>query len=211
MVLSWAVLAPLAVLIARFLKVLPGQDWPRELDSRFWWLTYWIGQSLVVGIVVIGLVLLMLGDLASVGFYGWLGYAVLIGAGLQVLLEIFLGSKGGYTAPASDGSLRGHHYDMTPRRLLFEILHKSIGYGVLIPAIVTIFAGLWTANAPIWMWLVLTVWLPCLGAVFVALQRQGMAVNTYQAIWGDAPRHPGNRRPSPGWGMRRLVSKEKEV
>jgi hypothetical protein len=32
MVLAWAVLAPLAVVIARYFKVLPGQDWPRELD-----------------------------------------------------------------------------------------------------------------------------------------------------------------------------------
>ena len=32
MVLGWGVIAPLAVILARFFKILPGQDWPRALD-----------------------------------------------------------------------------------------------------------------------------------------------------------------------------------
>ena len=31
-VLGAGVLLPLAVLVARYFKILPGQDWPRELD-----------------------------------------------------------------------------------------------------------------------------------------------------------------------------------
>ena len=33
MVLGWAVLLPVGVLVARFYKVTPQQDWPRELDN----------------------------------------------------------------------------------------------------------------------------------------------------------------------------------
>ena len=33
MVLAWGILAPLAVMIARFFKVLPSQNWPGELDN----------------------------------------------------------------------------------------------------------------------------------------------------------------------------------
>jgi hypothetical protein len=38
--------------------------------------------------------------------------------------------------------------------------------------------------------------------VWVTLQRRGLAVDTYQAIWGPDPQHPGNATP-PGWGMNR--------
>jgi hypothetical protein len=93
---------------------------------------------------------------------------------------------------------------MTTRRQVFEILHKLIGYALLLLAILTIVLGLWKANTPIWMWLTLLVWWAGLIAVFTLLQKRGMAVDTYQAIWGNDPAHPGNRRPPPGWGMRRF-------
>ena len=37
MVLAWAVLLPVGVLVARFFKVMPGQDWPLRLDNKSWW------------------------------------------------------------------------------------------------------------------------------------------------------------------------------
>ena len=92
---------------------------------------------------------------------------------------------------------------MTPWRRMFEALHKALGYGLLALAAVTILLGMWAANAPHWMWIALPLW--CLGlvALFIRLQRRGLAVDTYQAIWGDDPQHPGNQRPLPGWGVRR--------
>ena len=99
--------------------------------------------------------------------------------------------------------MRGHHYDMTPWRRMFEALHKMIGYTVILLAIITILLGLWKANGPVWMWLTLGVWWTVLLGAFVSLQKRGMAVDTYQAIWGTDPVHPGNQGPAPGWGMRR--------
>lgn len=200
MVLAWGILAPVAVLVARFFKVMPGQDFPREVDNQFWWRSHWMGQSLVIGLSILGLALVLPSDLASMSLHNWLGYAVLLGATAQVLLGVFRGSKGGPT----DGQLRGHHYDMTEWRRLFETLHKSIGYGVILLAVITILFGLWKANGPIWMWLVLGVWWAMLVTVFGALQKRGMAVDTYQAIWGTDPSHPGNQGAAPGWGMRRF-------
>src|SRR5690606_1573231 len=37
MALAVGVLLPLSVLLARYFKILPRQDWPRELSRRFWW------------------------------------------------------------------------------------------------------------------------------------------------------------------------------
>lgn len=203
MVLGWGVLAPLAVIVARFLKIMPGQDWPRELDNPVWWRSHWIGQSIVFALSIIALILVMPADFSQMSLHRWMGYGVLLGMVVQVALGVFRGSKGGPTAPAADGSLRGHHYDMTPRRLCFEALHKTVGYGVLFLAAGTILMGLWDTNGPRWMWLAIMVWWVVLIVLFCILQRRGMAVDTYQAIWGPDPAHPGNQRPAPKWGVRR--------
>lgn len=203
MVVGWGILAPLAVIIARFFKVMPGQDWPRELDNQVWWRSHWKGQVLVFVLSVIGVALVLPADFSALSLHTGFGYLVLLGMTVQVGLGVFRGSKGGPTAPAADGSPRGHHYDMTPWRRMFEVLHKSIGYAVLVLAALTILLGLWKSNGPVWMWLVLIVWWICLCVVFAILQRRGMAVDTYQAIWGTDAAHPGNQRPAPGWGVRR--------
>lgn len=204
MVLAWGILAPLAVLIARFFKVMPGQDWPRELDNQAWWRGHWIGQSFVAVLSFVGLALVMPADFSNMSLHNKLGYAVLCGVVLQVVLGFFRGSKGGPTAPAPDGSMRGHHYDMTVWRITFETLHKAIGYTTLLLAMATILLGLWKANGPVWMWLILIIWWAILAVVFALFQKRGMAIDTYQAIWGPSLEHPGNRRTAPGWGMNRV-------
>ena len=203
MVLAWGVLAPLAVIAARFFKILPGQDWPRTLDSQVWWRSHWMAQTLVLLLSLLGLALIFPDRNGAAGLHGWLGYAVLAGATIQVGLGIFRGSKGGPSSPAPDGSPRGDHYDMTLWRRMFEAIHKAVGYAVVLLALATIVLGLWAANAPVWMWASISVWWVALAVLFVSLQRRGMAVDTYQAIWGADPHHPGNRLPAPGWWVRR--------
>ncbi|MEM7720402.1 MAG: cytochrome b561 domain-containing protein [Pseudomonadota bacterium] len=206
MVLGWGVLAPLAVLIARFFKVLPGQDWPREVDNLVWWRSHWMGQSVVLGLTAIGLSLVWPINFSAMTLHNWLGLVLIAFLFLQVLLGVFRGSKGGPTEPDP----RGHHYDMTKWRHMFEALHKSLGYAALVLAVVVILTGLWKANGPVWMWGMLGVWWVVLIAAFVALQKRGMAIDTYQAIWGADPKHPGNQLPQPGWGVRRWNETEDE-
>lgn len=203
MVIGWGFVAPLAVIIARFFKVMPGQDWPRELDNVTWWRTHWIGQTLVFVLTILALALVVTDGIAARSLHQICGYFVVAGVLVQVLLGIFRGSKGGPTAPGRDGTMRGDHYDMTPKRLMFEKLHKTIGYAVIILAAFTILLGLWQVNAPRWMWLVQISWWCLLIGCFYALQKRGMAMDTYQAIWGPDPSLPGNRGPGTGWGVRR--------
>lgn len=204
MVLAWGVITPLTILIARFLKVMPGQDWPRELDNQVWWRCHWIGQTLAVLMTVAGLAL-VLTELQLTGWHRVLGYTVISLALVQVLLGIARGSKGGPTAPAADGSWHGDHYNMTQWRLMFESVHKSMGYLLLAIAVSTVLTGLWHANAPRWMWIVLPAWWFVLLAIAVHWQRSGWALDTYQAIWGPDQDHPGNRMASRGWGVRRVL------
>ena len=201
MLLAWGIIAPLAVIVARFFKIMPGQDWPRELDNPVWWRSHWMGQSLVVVLSAVGLWMV----LPFGGFFthSTLGSVLLLGLVVQVLLGLFRGSKGGPTKGAPGETECGHHYDMTPWRRMFEALHKSLGYALIGLAAATIVLGLWDANGPVWMWLVLSAWWIALIGIFVHLQGRGFAVDTYQAIWGDDPAHPGNKLPAPGWWMRR--------
>lgn len=198
MVLAWGFLFPLGILAARFWKITPRQDWPRELDNKTWWrahlaLQYGGGAAMVAGLCLI----LFAG--AGGSAHANLGWVVVGFAGLQFVAGWLRGTKGGPT----DTTLRGDHFDMTRRRLVFEHFHKFAGYGLLALACWGIVSGLWLANAPLWMWLGLGVWWVALMGVFAVLQRRGMAVDTYQAIWGPDPELPGNRRAPIGWGIRR--------
>ena len=153
----------------------------------------------------LGLVLVLMETAGSSDMTGhWLpGYFVVVVCLLLVAAGWLRGSKGGPTEPGPDGSLAGDHYDMTRRRVAFEYMHKFGGYAALLVSIIAVFTSLWYANAARWMWLVLGLWWIFLIALFINLQRQGRALDTYQAIWGTDDRHPGNRIKPVGWGVRR--------
>ncbi|MEM6620861.1 MAG: cytochrome b561 domain-containing protein [Pseudomonadota bacterium] len=198
MVLAWGALFPLGILIARFWKITPKQDWPRELDNQVWWRAHLRLQYAGGAAMLAGLVLILLTETGD-STHAYLGWVVTGFAGLQFLAGWFRGSKGGPT----DTSVRGDHFDMTPRRLAFEHFHKFAGYGLLALAAWGVTSGMWQANAPIWMWLGLAGWWAALITAFIILQRQGRAVDTYQAIWGPDPSLPGNRRRPIGFGVTR--------
>ncbi|MEM7376485.1 MAG: cytochrome b561 domain-containing protein [Pseudomonadota bacterium] len=205
MVLVWAVLVPLAIGLARFAKVLPSQRWPDELDNQLWWRCHWILHSCAFALAALAFYLVgYSGAWSGAGWHVWLGRAVLMGMAIQVLSGVLRGTKGGPTDPRRDGSLIGDHYSMTPRRRAFEWCHKALGYTLLGVSAIAVLTGLWRANAPHWMWLGVLSWWTVLGAAFLSLQRRGLAVDTYQAIWGPDPEHPGNRLAPGGWGARRL-------
>ena len=112
------------------------------------------------------------------------------------------GSKGGPT----DVQMRGDHFDMTPRRIAFERVHKSLGWLTLFAAWIATLLGLWVADAPRWMLACVLVWWTALAFVWMRWQRAGRCVDTYQAIWGIAPDMPGMARAPVGWGVRRYTN-----
>lgn len=202
MVLGWGILLPAGALIARYLKVLPGQDWPRALDTRAWWHAHLTLQWLGVLVMSAGAVLAWEhagSQSATARLHAVLGWMLVALGWLQVAGGLLRGSKGGPT----DRRLRGDHYDMTVRRRWFEHVHKTVGWCAVAMAVITIALGLWLAAAPRWMALVLLVWWLLLGLIGWRWQRQGRCIDTYQAIWGPGAEHPGNALPPIGWGVRR--------
>lgn len=202
MVLAWGFLLPLGALAARFFKVLPGQNWPAQVDHTGWWHVHRAFQWAGFGLMLLGLYLVD-GHAAGQGLlaqmHAWVGWFVVAVGTVQVAGGLIRGSKGGPTAE----HMRGDHYDMTPWRLHFERLHKFLGWLALVASIGVIAVGLLVVNAPRWMALVLGVWWVALAFAFAWLQRSGRCIDTYQAIWGPDPAHPGNRRKPIGWGIRR--------
>ena len=205
MVLGWAVLLPLGALIARYFKVMPRQDWPRQLDNKAWWIAHRGLQYTGVVVMTAGLGLAWgqgTGTSAAARAHALLGWALCLAGWAQVASGLLRGSKGGPT----DRQLQGDHYDMTRWRYAFERLHKALGWLALVGAVGAIALGLAVADAPRWMALVLGAWWLALAALFVCLQHQGRCIDTYQAIWGPDEHHPGNHLPVVGWGVRRYTA-----
>ena len=211
MTLAWGVLAPCGILAARFLKLWPKQKWPERLDHPGWWHLHRACQYLAGFLTLLALALILNrpGRGSQTAIHGALGWTVILLAAVQFSGAWLRGSKGGPTAPAADGSWRGDHYDMTPRRIAFEYVHKFGGYVAVLIAAGAIVSGLWRANAPHWMWLTIGGWWSFALTLFIALQRRGMAFDTYQAHWGADAVHPGNRRKPVGFGVRRAVIADK--
>ena len=205
MVLAWAFLFPIGILIARFLKITPKQDWPNQLDNQIWWHSHWILQSLggIAVAVAAYLIWASQGTSLVARIHHLAGWLVIGGCTFQIVSGLLRGSKGGPTDLRPDGSMRGDHFDMTLRRRIFERVHKSLGYGAILLAWVTTFLGLWLANAPVWMFVGLAVWFLSVMATYGFLQGRGLAFDTYQAIWGTDPDLPGNRNKPIGIGVRR--------
>jgi hypothetical protein len=213
MVLAWVILVPIAILLARFYKVTPRQHWPRQLDNRFWWHGHrWINYS-ATALAALGLALVWdanTGTGTLHALHAWLGWSVLACCVLQLSSGTLRGSKGGPTDPrlwrnGRERDWHGDHYAMTTRRIVFEYLHKTVGYLCLLAIPGTVLVGLWNADAPRWMWLVTIAWWCGWSWVFVRLQTKGRCIDTYQAIWGPDPHHPGNRSRPIGWGIRRPI------
>lgn len=212
MVLAWAAGIPVAVLLARFYKVTPRQRWPQHLDNSFWWHAHRLINYTALALTLIALVLIW--DVASHAgtlrqVHAWMGWTVLASGVAQILGAYLRGSKGGPTDArrAANGNAidwHGDHYDMTPRRILFERVHKSLGYCAMLLAAVTVLTGLWSADAPRWMWLAIAAWWCVWALMFWRLQSQGRCIDTYQAIWGPGKEHPGNTGKIVGLGVRRV-------
>lgn len=205
MVLGWGVLVPIGALAARYFKVTARQRWPHQLDNKAWWHAHRWLQWAGIAAMSLGAVLAWgqgRGGTPAAVLHGWAGWALVAMGWLQVAAGLGRGSKGGPT----DERLRGDHYDMTRQRIGFERLHKSLGWFSVLLSIGVIGLGLQVADAPRWMALALAAWWLLLAGAAWRWQRQGRCIDTYQAIWGPDPHHPGNRLKPVGWGVRRPQS-----
>lgn len=217
MAIAWGVLLPLGVLMARFFKVTRDQDYPRQLDNRFWWTWHRILQYCGIGVMTAGALLATMSTTAHLSSAHAVTGAVGVALGLlQVAAGWLRGSKGGplhekTKEPMPRDRWRGDHYDMTVRRRVFEAVHKTGGYMALAVALGALALGLSQSGAPTWACVAALAPWAIIAALFVHYTRQGRRVPTYQAIWGPSPEHPGNRTRADEKGARQLGGVRKRV
>lgn len=231
MVLAWGFFAPVAIVLARFYKVTPRQDWPRVQDNPFWFFTHRaVGWGACV-LMIVAVACILIDEPWRVPWrsvHALVGWTVVITGLFQVVSSSARGTHGGPTHPETGMPLRrwnwshvvrdpryptkpriewaGDHYNMSRTRVVFEYVHKGLGYMLLGVSAVGIISGLIKAEALNWMWIALLLWWGFLIGLFVLLQHQGRCIDTYQAIFGVEEHLPGNRRrPVFGWGVRRYT------
>ena len=124
MVLGWGVLLPGGVLIARYLK------WKGKI-----WIKLHIGMQilgLALGIAGLALALVQFGPLGgSLGGHGLMGLLVSALGVLQPLNGVFRPKKGSI---------------LTPRRRVWEVVHKGLGWFALALAVPTLVTGMLTLD-----------------------------------------------------------------
>lgn len=207
MVLAWAILLPLGVMVARYFKVTSKQNWPTVKDNKFWWHVHRTFQYSGAVLMTIAALIAATNSrgLGEVGqWHARIGWFVVSLGVLQILAGIYRGTKGGPTAE----SMNGDHYDMTRRRVVFEWTHKFGGYIALLFASVAIVLGLYAADAPRWMWIVIFFWWTLLIGSATYLQHQGRCIDTYQAIWGPDTNTSASKKKPIGFGISRYTEYE---
>lgn len=188
---AWGLLIPAGTLVARYFKITPQQDFPRELDNQFWWNWHRVLQMAGVCISTVGFAAITISN----GFnlttnHNVLGFCVFMFGWCQILSGIFRGSKGGPT----EVDMRGDHFDMTLYRRSFELVHKSLGWFSLALGCVAIFTGLDLAGMPLWVSLAAGTMLAGFLAMGIFFECQGRHVSTYLAIWGIPEPAPDSLR-----------------
>lgn len=216
MMLGGGVLVPVAVLAARYWKIMPGQDWPRVINHKAWQIVHLLGGTTALLCMVGGVTLVFHGMSLSEHLdhpHAWAGWGVMVMLLLLVLNTALKGSTGGPGKRKARTLVHlhdvpGDHYDMTLRRRVFEWGHRVLGWGLLFALIATILTGYWHVNVGRGLVLVSALWWVLLGWLALRWEREGRAVDGYQARWGPSMGHPGNRIPLLAGGHRRYSEEE---
>ena len=124
MVLAMGLLTPPLIIVARFFKVTPQQDWPRQLDNPFWFITHRRWGHIVGAIVAVAMAFV----LAERGWESPLhnvhtaaGWLVVLLVLVQLIGSWLRGTHGGpvdpFTRKPRPAALwPGDHFSMTRRR-----------------------------------------------------------------------------------------------
>jgi hypothetical protein len=215
MVLAWGLLAPAGLVIARYFKVVPGQNWPARLDNPFWFITHRRIGSAAAAATLLALIAILWSSgwrfIFTGSLHAMLGWLLVVLTVLQIVGALLRGTHGGpmnpFTRqPKPESEWPGDHFSMTRRRIIFEYSHKALGYLAILLSVLVLFLGLGEADAPRWMWLGLGLWWLAVLVTLVVLQTRVGCIDTYQAIWGLDRSLPGYRRAPIGIGITQLTA-----
>lgn len=202
MVGVWFVLVPLCIIVIRYGKPKPTYYGIREeirlTNIAWWWFSvHKFGFYFAIGLSLAGLAVALA---VSGGFSGSIhsifGITAIALGCLQIVSAWLRGTHGGryyFKADPDDPSTwHGDHFDMTPRRRIFEAYHKAAGYFAGFFAAGAAASGLMQFPMPVLAGIALTSILAVLG-LCVLLEHKGLRYDGYRAAFGNNPDHPYNK------------------
>jgi hypothetical protein len=202
MFLCWFILVPFGIMAIRFLKTKPvPTGLPRgvgKFDRLFiWWVMHIWTLYTAIGLSLLGLTIAMV---SSGGFSGsvhsFFGFGTVLFGTLQIIAAWYRGTHGGpnhlNSDPDDPTSWRGDHFDMTRQRRWFEAYHKTGGYFAMLLALGAVTTGLMQFWMPLIAIVLLLILLGGFG-LFILAEGKGQRHDTYQAVFGSDPDHPGNK------------------
>ncbi|NND42189.1 MAG: hypothetical protein HKO04_08945 [Silicimonas sp.] len=202
MVAVWIVLVPLCISVMRFHKPPPSERGIIR-DVSLWHREWWFFSVHKFGLLLA--MILVLGGtgvawIASGGFSGsvhaWFGIVTVVLGVAQIVSSQLRGTRGGKyrvgADPDNPDTWRGDQYDHTPRRRIFEAVHRTTGYFTLFFACGAVGSGLMQYHMPglaIASILIVLAWL----AVWTIYGFQGRAYDGYRVAHGYGLEHPYNK------------------
>jgi len=202
MVGIWFLLVPLCIITIRYGKPKPTRHGVMEeitLKNMVWWWfsAHKFGLYLAIGLSLAGMVVALT---VSRGFSGSVhskfGIITIILGCLQVISARLRGTHGGKyyhkANPDDPSTWHGDHFDMTPRRRMFEAYHKTSGYFAAFFAVGAVASGLMQYPMPVLTVVILAAAFVVLLACIV-LEYKGLRYDGYRAAFGNDPDHPYNK------------------
>ncbi|HEY4773183.1 MAG TPA: cytochrome and DOMON domain-containing protein [Xanthobacteraceae bacterium] len=199
MVASWGLLVPILLVITRFYKVTPRQDYPALTDNPFWFRTHrlWMTVVVIASTLAAGMAAWTIGGLSLETVHGRIGAAVIALGWFHQGLSALRGTHGGpwdrQHRPRPPDQWFGDHYSMTARRRIFEAIHIPSGFLTAAAGIAAVLTGLFLFSLS-WHWYAgYGAFLLVILGLSWKFTRDGRHIRTYVALWGASPQHPGNR------------------
>jgi hypothetical protein len=202
MFIIWFVLVPISVISIRYFKPKPTPYGIRRkikvTNIEWWWFhVHKYALYIAIGLSIVGVTVAIT---VSRGFSGSVhslfGITAVILGVLQVVSSWFRGTHGGRyydTADPNDPSTwHGDHFDMTPRRRLFEAFHKNVGYFAGIFAVGAVASGLAQYPMPL-LTIVALATVFAIIVICIVLEHKGRRYDTYRSVFGTNPEHPFNK------------------
>lgn len=202
MVGIWLVLVPLCILAIRYGKPKPKPHGIREeiklTNIAWWWFSlHKFGFYLAIGLSLagLGLALAMNGGFSG-SVHAMFGITAIVLGCLQIISAWLRGTHGGRyylnANPDDPATWHGDHFDMTPRRRMFEAFHRTAGYFAGFFAIGAVASGLMQFSLPGLATVILIAGFVIL-ALCVVLEFKGLRHDGYRAAFGNDRDHPYNK------------------
>lgn len=202
MFVIWLALVPLSIVTIRYGKPKPTPYGLKEeiKPSNIVWWWFHVHKYILYFAIFLALVGAAIAVTVSKGFSGTVhslfGITAVVLGCLQVASSWFRGTHGGryyhLADPNDPATWYGDHFNMTPRRRMYEAFHKNVGYFTGLFALGAVASGLMQFPMPI-LTIITFAMMLVIALLCIVLEYSGRRYDTYRSVFGTNPDHPFNK------------------